>query len=591
MITNQSEIKSHEELIVDKGALCAELESANPFLHKQDFLLMDDQDTSQFDKNVCQLDLDTGSNELALKFFRDNLSKSLVRINRIPNNPELLNSVALNYLKIGELDKAIEGFETVLSKKKTYFPAIANLAECYVQKGELEEAIKIYKSYEIYFKDDIKYLNNISLLYFKTENIKKALLILEKAYRIDKKDTAVLNNLGIVNLSNKNPSKAIFYLRQALKINYRDHSLYNNLGVCFVFIKNLRKALTNFRISYLLNKSARNITHNLSNAYIELSEYESSISILSEYLESEPDDLEQRNKIAWCYFKLNLFRKCLNELKRSLEGINKEEKKFLASLYNNIAVVYDRLGNIPKARSYFIKGLKVYKKPDNIIIFNIIDFFFKYNKLDKAKSFIDLGLSMNPKNSTLLNYLGNYYLALSEYQLAKKYYEQAIEIDEKSLDACLGLSTIELDVLEDTDKALRILEKGIEYHPENISMINNYAYCLILRGDLSKAIRIIDGVDFRDSVHLTATLGLLCIKQGNLEEGRKYYNRAAQIAKNNKELRYLVLQKKELELSLYYLKDGNKKEALKRIKKGLAYKSTEGRYYNKLKEIYEKLAL
>ncbi len=522
MITNQSEIKSHDELIVDKGALCAELESVNPFLQKQDFLFMEDQYSSQSGINVCQFDLDTSSNELAQKFFRDNLSKSLVRINRIPNNPELLNSVALNYLRIGELDKAIEGFETVISKKKTYFPAIANLAECYVQKGELEEALKIYKKYDIYFKNDIKYLNNVSLLYFKTGNIKKALLTLEKAYRINKKDVAVLNNLGIVNLSNKNPSKAIFYLRHTLRINNRDHSLYNNLGVCFLFIKNFKKALTNFRISHSLNKSARNVVHNLSNAYIELGDYESSISVLSEYLESKPNDLEQRNKIAWCYFKLNLFRKCLNELKRSLAEIDKEEKKVLSSVYNNIAVVYDRIGDIPKAGSYFLKGLEVYKKPDNnIIIFNIIDFFFKYNKLDRAKSFIDLGLSINPINSTLLNYLGNYHLALSEYHLAKKYYEEAVQIDEKSLDACLGLSTIELDVLGDTNKALRILEKGIKYHPENISMINNYAYCLILRVDLSKAIRIIDGVDFRNSVHLTAKFGLLSIKQGNLEKGIK----------------------------------------------------------------------
>ena len=89
---------------------------------------------------------------------------------------------------------------------------------------------------------------------------------------------------------------------------------------------------------------------------------------------------------------------------------------------------------------------------------------------------------------------------------------------------------------------------------------------------------------------MTATFGLLCIKQGNLEEGRKYYNRAALIAKDNKELRSLVIQKKELELSLYHLKNGNKKEALKRIKKGLAYKSTEGRYYIKLKELSDKLA-
>lgn len=590
MITNQSEIKSHEELIIDKGALCTELESAIPFLQKQDFLLIDDQYASQFDKDACQLESDTISNELAQKFFRANLSKSLSRINRIPNKPELINSVALNYLRIGELDKAIEGFKTVISKRKTYFPAIANLSECYVQKGQIETALKIYIDSEKYFKDNINFLNNISLLYFRMGNAEKAMQILEDAYRKNKADVSVLNNLGVLNLSNKHPDRAIFYLRQAIKISNRDYSLYNNLGVSFVSIKNFNKALTNFKIAHSLNKSARNVVHNLSNAFIELDEFESSISALSEYLENNPDDLEQRSKIAWCYFKLSLFTKCLNELKRSLSSVDKEEKKALSSVYNNIAVVYDRLGDVSKANSYFLKGLEIYKKPDNIIIFNIIDFFFKYKQLDKAKRVIDFGLSMNPKNTNLLNYLAKYHLDHSEYQLAKKYYEQTIQIDEKSLDALLGLSLIELDVLEDTDTALTILEKGFKYYPKNITMINNYAYCLILRGELSKASMLIDGVDFRNSVHLNATFGLLLIKQGNLEEGRKYYNKAAQIAKNNKELRYLVLQKKELELCLYYLENGDKKEALKRLKKGLTYKSIEKRYYNKLKKISKEVS-
>jgi tetratricopeptide (TPR) repeat protein len=240
--------------------------------------------------------------------------------------------------------------------------------------------------------------------------------------------------------------------------------------------------------------------------------------------------------------------------------------------------------------SYFLKGLETYKEPDNIIIFNIIDFFFKYKQLDKAKKFIDIGLSMNPNNANMLNYLAKYHLDLSEYQLAKKYYEKAIQIDEKSLDALLGLSLIELDVLEDTDRALKILEKGFKYYPKNITMINNYAYCLILRGELSKASMMIDGVDFHNSVHLNATYGLLLIKQGNLEEGRKYYNKAAQIAKNNKELRSLVLQKKELELSLHYLEHDDIKEALKRLKKGLTYESIEKRYYDKLKKISKEIS-
>jgi hypothetical protein len=51
MITNRSDIKAHDELILDDSALCTHLESGNPFLPNQEFILQreteDASDSSQ----------------------------------------------------------------------------------------------------------------------------------------------------------------------------------------------------------------------------------------------------------------------------------------------------------------------------------------------------------------------------------------------------------------------------------------------------------------------------------------------------------------------------------------------------------------
>ena len=159
------------------------------------------------------------------------------------------------------------------------------------------------------------------------------------------------------------------------------------------------------------------------------------------------------------------------------------------------------------------------------------------------------------------------------------------------MDPYLGLSTIELDVYENPDRALEILEKGIKKHPKDLSMLNNYAYCLIMKGYLQKARTITDNTNFRDSVHMTATKGYLLIKEGNIDEGRKQYNRAASLAGKNRNLQALVHQKKQLELCKYYIMIGNRREAMKRIHKGLKYKTSEKYFSSKLEQLKNDLSI
>lgn len=589
MITNISNEKSHEELIIEKGVLCAQIEAGNPFLGNQEFEVSTYEDELEKTGTSCSFSVTPISKE-DIKFYREKaLQRSLDRKHRIPNNLAINHSVALNYLRLGEFDKAIDSFKKILSVNSGYFPAIAKLAECFLIKGEAEKAIDVYMRNLEVGKGKLNFLTNLAILFLKNGENDNALEYFNKAIKIAPNNPYVLNNIGLVCLAQRNPSQGIHYIKKAIKINNAEYNFYNNLGVCFIAIKNNKKALYYFKIAHSLNKSAINVIHNLSNSLVDSGEYESCINLLGEYLINHPEDVEKINILARCYFELKLYKKCLQELKRAIQYADENDNKTIASIYNNIALIYDRIGEPLRAKEYFQKCLIADEEPEEDITYNLLDFFFKYKEIEKAKLILDVALSKDPNNALLLSYLGHYYRSIGKYSDSIKIFQQSLSIDETLVDPYLGLSTIALDVDNNFDEAIEILDRGFKHHAHNIAMVNNYAYSLILSNNLKAAREILDTVDSGNSVHIIATEGLLYLREDNLEKGRKLYNKAARLAGQNYNLRSLVLQKKELELSNYFIMKGNKKEALRRIKKGLQYKTIEQYYNEKLKEMHKML--
>ena len=480
-------------------------------------------------------------------------------------------------------------FQTALSMDKDYFPAIANLARCYSIKGDFEKAIRIYEKLERENKNDVRFLINIALLHLNNKNIDDALAYFKKAEKIEPEDHSVLNNIGMIYLIKGNLSSAISLFRKARKNKNDDYTIYNNLGVCFVALNNIDKALYYFKIARELNRSAKHVINNLSNALQKIGDHESVISLVDDFLQAHPEDVEMRNLISWSYFEMGLYQKCLIELKRANDYIDPKNKNEIASVYNNMGIVYKKTDKISKAEGFFLKSLQTYTNPDVIIYYNLIRFYFDLKRLDKAKIIIDESLVLFKDNPIILSYLGDYYSNTFDYQTAMGIYYKVLKIDDTILTPYLRLSTIYSDVYENAESAIELLKKGLVHHPDNLALLNNYAYCYLLQGNLSKARMILDSVKTDDEIHLTATRGMLLIKEGNIKEGRRFYNRAVTLAGRDVNLANLVKQKKHLELGTYYYETGNKREAIRLLKNGLAHKTDKSYYEKQIIKLLDKL--
>jgi len=145
-----------------------------------------------------------------------------------------------------------------------------------------------------------------------------------------------------------------------------------------------------------------------------------------------------------------------------------------------------------------------------------------------------------------------------------------LKVNRKFPPAYALLSNIYSEYFNNYKAAILLNEEGYKYLPHEASIINNLTYSYLMNDEIDKAEEMLKNAkDTENNIFLNATRGLFNIKRGNIEEGRRLYNLAAQLARD--EILYdLVLQKKYLELGRYYLNYGENKKAKSNIDKVFA---------------------
>jgi Tfp pilus assembly protein PilF len=165
---------------------------------------------------------------------------------------------------------------------------------------------------------------------------------------------------------------------------------------------------------------------------------------------------------------------------------------------------------------------------------------------------------------------------------------KTLEINKKYAPAYSLLGYIYSEYYYNYQEAIKISKKGVENIPHNIGLINNLAYNYLMNNDIDNAKVILEKVkNIVDHVYLIATRGLLKIKEGDLEEGRRLYNEAANMARSEY-AKNQVMQKKYLEIAKYYLNINNNLLAQKNILKVLSIKNGNGVYMEQAVELRKK---
>jgi tetratricopeptide (TPR) repeat protein len=368
-----------------------------------------------------------------------------------------------------------------------------------------------------------------------------------------------------------------------------------------------------------LTKNDRQLIDSCLMLYHKAKEDTTKVNVINVIIEESWDENVWPKYNNWIYTFLQ------NKLKTNhSKQITYHLKISLAGALNNIGVVYNHQGEIPKTLEYYHKSLKIQEElGDNkgmaVSLNNIGYVYFNQGNIPKTldyyhKSLIILNeLGDKKEIATSLNNIGAVYVQQRDIPKSLEYYHKSLKISEEIGDKQgIGQSLNNIGVvygdqkepsiaLEYYSKSLKLREemgdkKGIAESLNNIGNIydklgnipkavENYSKSLKLREKLGNKQGIAESLSF---------LGNVFFNQGNIPKALEYYNKSLG-------LREEIDEKKGIAESLksiggIYLLQHNLVEAQHYAKKSLAIAQELGypinirNAANLLSQVYEKQA-
>ena len=135
-----------------------------------------------------------------------------------PESPQNHNNLGDLYFRRGELEKAVEEFQTAIKLKPNYGDACHNLANVYREMGQDDLAIENYRKALSFNPRLWQSYQNIAGIYFAQKNAPLAKENMEKAVAINPQSAELHANLGLVCLKLGESQKAKEEFLKALEI-------------------------------------------------------------------------------------------------------------------------------------------------------------------------------------------------------------------------------------------------------------------------------------------------------------------------------------------------------------------------------------
>jgi len=484
------------------------------------------------------------------------------------DNKFLLNNLGIVYLRYSEFDRAKKSFMRALEIDSKFLLAKQNLANTYISLEDYSSAKLIYEEILESDNNDSHALLSIGNILLKSNDFKGAKKFYDKVWRAHKRDVDAGNKLALIYILEGEIRKAISIFRKCILIDQNNPNLYNNLGIAHLITYQEKKAIIAFKSAIKVSPIYTPAIINLVRIYESRRKYKTAIVLLEESLTNNDDiyliELLSRMNIA-IKNESTALKLLLNVIENKKHKI--PSQKEYARLLNNIGVIYFQLDNFSMAENFYIKSLQTFEFNIKLPLTNLIDLYFEIKKLDRAKQLLDLYLEKFPSDKDHNYLMAKYLFHLNEIEEAVNLLKVYLSLEKPNINAFHLMSFILSEYYYDYPNAIKYLEEGFKIYGEDELLLNNLIYNNLMYDKINKAeelLRKLESAD--DTTYITATNGLYYLKLGEVEKARKLYNEAAHNCKKSI-LKNEMIQKKELELAKYFLKNGNKRKAVDSLKK------------------------
>jgi predicted TPR repeat methyltransferase len=375
---------------------------------------------------------------------------------------DLSNSVgrAIGLHRAGRLDEAADVYRQVLAAQPDHIDANYLFGMLCFQQRELELALSHVAEAARLAPGNATFIADLGRIQKARGDLVEAIATLERAVVLDPQCAASWAALGDARNAADSRVEAVDAYRRAIDIAPDLAMAHNNLGVALRALRQFEPAIEAFQCAIALHGEYVDAWLNLVNTIENLDDHAVAMSALNQALESAPDALDLRVRIAYQLFYAERFEESLAQCEMGL-GQSQEN----AELFHVRGLSLQRLGRIDAAIESYRAALAV-DGDDKHIHSNLGTALRSSGDIAGATASFERALKIDPGFAKALFNLGVVRQEVGNFTAAITALEAALEIDPVYSDAYRRLASVYY-AMDDHAGGVAVLRRWLESDPDN----------------------------------------------------------------------------------------------------------------------------
>ncbi|WAR11557.1 BBS4-like protein [Mya arenaria] len=154
-----------------------------------------------------------------------------------PENPDMLTTLGLLYMQIGQYQKAFENLGNAMTYDPQHVKAIMAAGSMMQSHGDFDVALTKYRVAAVSSPESPPLWNNIGMCFFGKKKYVAAISCLKRANYLAPFDWKILYNLGLVHLTMQQYASAFHFLSAAINLRPKMSQLFMLLGVALTHLE------------------------------------------------------------------------------------------------------------------------------------------------------------------------------------------------------------------------------------------------------------------------------------------------------------------------------------------------------------------
>lgn len=288
---------------------------------------------------------------------------------------ELLNTIDTNdlnlkvrlgllYSEIGRYDEALNLFKGVLAVVPESDKVLYYLGALSLQTQRIPEALEYYQkipSSSPLFGDATMQMSHVLAALTKEENLEQRTIAVGRFHSFIEQRTKENEDIAFdLKMVQANFYEDTFQLKKAIEAislfqQHKNFSESHSYYLASILEKDGQHLEARKLVQKILDKEPNNphALNFLGYSYLEKNEnMDKAFEYISRAVKLKPNDGYIRDSLAWYYFQVGKFQEALHEEKKAFELVKND-----ATITKHLAIIYQKLNNLDKAREYLAEAL------------------------------------------------------------------------------------------------------------------------------------------------------------------------------------------------------------------------------------------